>query len=325
MSGFASRLCAPREPGRSGAMVCLDKIEQLGSLRGPVALAIGVFDGIHLGHQEVIRAACQHAALHDGSAVVLTFDPHPLSILHPERVPPRLCGAGYRRHLLEELGVHGALVCPFTRELAETSAEDFVAKLVGACQPLGCISVGYAWAFGKSRSGNIHSLTDLGQRHQFAVYGVPPVRLEGAVVSSTLIREAVSTGSLEKASLLLGRPYALHGTVVEGRRLGRQLGFPTANLRLEAELLPPFGVYAVRVRIGGVWLPGVANLGVRPTVEDGAQPSLEAHVLDWQGDLYGQELEVRLGQHLRAEKKFASVEELKTQILEDARAARACL
>lgn len=305
-------------------MVCLDKIEQLDSLRGPVALAIGVFDGIHLGHQEVIRAACQHAALHDGSAVVLTFDPHPLSVLHPDKVPPRLCGPAYRRHLLKKLGVHGALVCPFTRELSQTSAEDFVTQLVAACQPLGCISVGYAWSFGKNRSGNIHSLTDLGQRHQFAVYGVPPVRADGEVVSSTRIREAVSMGRLDRASLLLGRPYAIYGPVIEGRRLGRQLGFPTANLRLEAELLPPFGVYAVRVNLGGAWLPAVANLGVRPTVDDEARPSLEVHLLDWQGDLYGQELEVRLGQHLRPEKKFASVEALKAQIMEDARAARAC-
>ena len=303
-------------------MVCLDKIEQLAALRGPVALAIGVFDGLHLGHQEVIRAAAQHAAQHDGSAVVLTFDPHPLAVLNPAKVPRRLCGPAYRLRLLERLGMDAALVCPFTPELAATRAGDFIEELSRSCRPLGCVSVGYTWTFGKGRGGNIHSLTDFGQRHNFAVYGVPPVRVDGDVVSSTLIRECVTAGDLAKASRLLGRPYALHGKVVQGRRLGRELGFPTANLKLEAELLPPHGVYAVQAEAGGQWRPGVANLGLRPTVEETSSPSLEAHLFDWDGDLYGQELEVRLGRWLRPEKTFASLEALRAQIAEDARLAK---
>lgn len=303
-------------------MVCLEKIEQLAGLRGPVALAIGVFDGLHLGHQEVIRAAAQHAVQHNGSAVVLTFDPHPLAVLNPVKVPRRLCGPAYRLRLLERLGMDAALVCPFTPELAATRAGDFVEKLSRSCRPLGCVSVGYTWTFGKGRGGNIHSLTDLGQRHNFAVYGVPPVRVDGDVVSSTLIRECVTAGDLARASRLLGRPYALHGKVVQGRRLGRELGFPTANLKLEAELLPPHGVYAVQAEAGGQWRAGVANLGLRPTVEETSSPSLEAHLFDWDGDLYGQEIEVRLDRWLRPEKKFASLEALRVQIAEDVRQAK---
>jgi len=301
----------------------LESIPQLGCLRGPLALAIGVFDGLHLGHQEVILAAREHAARHDGRAVVLTFDPHPLRVLRPESAPLRLCGARYRAVLLERMGLDAMLVCPFTPELASTEAEDFVAELVGVCRPLGCVSVGYAWTFGKNRGGTIHSLMDLGQRHGFAVYGVPPVRVDGEVVSSTLIRQAVAAGDLARAAALSGRPYALFGKVVEGRKLGRGLGFPTANVRVEAEMLPPYGVYAASADIGGRTLAGVANLGVRPTVEKtGSVPMLEVHFFDWQGDLYAQDLEVRLGAFMRPERKFAGMAELRAQIASDVLLAR---
>jgi riboflavin kinase/FMN adenylyltransferase len=166
---------------------------------------------------------------------------------------------------------------------------------------------------------------DLGQKHGFAVYGVPPIRVEGEVVSSTLIRDEVAAGNLQRASQLLGRPYGLFGTVITGRKLGRGIGFPTANIRPEADLLPPFGVYAVKVEIGDVWRPGVANLGVRPTVDDQAQPLLEVHVFDWTGDLYGRELEVRLLKFLRPEIRFPDFQALTAQISRDAEQARAWL
>lgn len=307
-------------------MLLMRSISELSQIPGPVSLAIGVFDGLHLGHQEVIRAALEHASQHHGHAVVMSFDPHPLSVLRPEMMPKRLCGERHRTHLLKEMGVTGTLLCPFTRETAETSAEDFVNSLVQSCSPLGCISVGYTWSFGKNRSGNIHSLMDLGQRHDFAVYGVPPIRIGGEVVSSTLIRDAVMEGDLSRANQMLGRPYSLLGEVIQGRKLARQLGFPTANVRLEAEVLPPYGVYLVEARVAGTWLPGIANLGVRPTVDEGhPAPSLEVHVLDWKGDLYGQDLEVRLGAFLRSEKKFSSVDELRQQIEQDVSAARSRL
>ncbi len=304
----------------------LRSIHELSQVTGPVSLAIGVFDGLHLGHQEVIRAAQEHAAQHHGQAVVMSFDPHPLSVLRPEATPRRLCGPRQHSRLLRAMGVSGLLLCPFTREMADTSAGQFVSALVHACRPLGCISVGYTWSFGKSRSGNIHSLMDLGQQHAFAVYGVPPIRIDGEVVSSTLIRDAVTVGDLARSGELLGRPYSLFGTVVEGRRLARQLGFPTANVMPEAEVLPPFGVYAVQVEIDGVWQNGIANLGVRPTVENTpVAPSLEVHLFDWSGDLYEQDLEVRLGAFVRPEQKFSGIEALKTQIQEDIRQARSLL
>ncbi len=304
-------------------MIVLHSLDDLASGSGPVALAIGVFDGLHLGHQEVVRAAQDHAAQHHGTAVVMSFDPHPLRVLRPAQAPKMLCGQAYQMKLLKSMGITTALLCPFTRETAATQAEVFMDQLVSRCHPLGCVSVGYTWTLGKERGGNIRSLMEQGQRHDFAVYGVPPIRVDGEVVSSTLIRDAVSTGDLGKANRLLGRDYALYGTVQKGRELARQLGFPTANVSPEAELLPPYGVYAVRVEIEGAWRTGVANLGVRPTVETGnAQPSLEVHVFDWQGDLYGQSLEVRLERFLRPEQKFSSLEALKHQIALDVEAAR---
>ncbi len=191
-----------------------------------------------------------------------------------------------------------------------------------AAHPLGCISVGYTWSFGHRREGNIHLLMEMGQEHGFAVYGVPPLKIDGAVVSSTLIREAITRGDLTTAASLLGRNYSVFGTVVEGRRLGRQLGFPTANVDVENEQLPPLGVYVVEARIDAQWLPAVANLGRRPTVAENAEPSLEVHLLDWTGDLYGQDLEVRFTRLLRNEMKFGSLEELKAQIGRDIEAAR---
>lgn len=306
-------------------MQVLRSIEDLARIPGPVALAIGVFDGLHLGHQEVIRAAQEHAAQHQGTAVVMTFDPHPLRVLRPAQAPQLLAGGHYQNRLLKRMGVDWSLLCPFTQETAGTSAEDFVKALVQACHPLGCISVGYTWTFGKGRGGNIHSLMDWGQRHGFAVYGVPPIKVGGQVVSSTLIRDAVAAGHLTRAAELLGRPYALFGAVKEGRKLARQLGFPTANVHPEAELLPPFGVYAVWVEIDGVRRPGVANLGVRPTVENNGAPTLEVHLFDWSGDLYGRDMEVELAQFLRPEMKFAGVAELKAQIEADAGQARMAL
>ncbi|MCB1276884.1 bifunctional riboflavin kinase/FAD synthetase [Prosthecobacter sp.] len=303
-------------------MQVLRSIEALSSLPGPLALAVGVFDGIHRGHQEVIRAAQEHATQHHGTAVVVTFDPHPIHVIRPGSAPKLLCGPRHQQLVLSQIGIPCLLACPFTAETAQTPARDFIQQLVDASQPLGCISVGYSWSFGHKREGNIHLLMELGQEHDFAVYGVPPLRIDGEVVSSTLIREAISNGDFGKAATLLGRDYSVFGSVVEGRKLGRQLGFPTANVEVENEQLPPLGVYAVEARIDDSWLPAVANLGRRPTVAENAEPSLEVHLLDWSGDLYGKDLEVRFTRLLRREMKFGSLEELKTQIARDIAAAK---
>ena len=222
---------------------------------------------------------------------------------------------------MQDLGVCTLLRCPFTTETARTEARAFVMRLTEAAKPLGCISVGHSWSFGKGREGNIHLLTDLGLEHGFAVYGVPPVRMDGEVVSSTAIREALKRGDLTKAARFLGRAYAVMGRVIEGRKLGRQLGFPTANIEVENEQLPPLGVYAVRARLHDAWLPAVANLGRRPTVAVDAEPNLEVHLLDWSGDCYGEEMEVQFVKHLRGEMKFEGLEALKAQIGRDVEAA----
>lgn len=304
-------------------MQVLRSIDALSSIPGPLALAVGVFDGIHLGHQEVIKAAQEHATQHHGTAVVVTFDPHPAQVLRPGLAPKLLCGPRHQQFVLAQIGIPCLLACPFTAETAKTPARDFIQQLVQAARPLGCISVGYTWSFGHKREGDIHLLMAMGQQHDFAVYGVPPLKIDAEVVSSTLIREAITCGNFIKATRLLGRDYSVFGTVVEGRKLGRQLGFPTANVDVENEQLPPLGVYAVAARIDNTWLPAVANLGRRPTVADHSEPSLEVHLLDWSGDLYGKDLEVRFTKFLRSEMKFSGLDELKAQIQRDIAAAAA--
>ncbi|MBE2284686.1 MAG: bifunctional riboflavin kinase/FAD synthetase [Prosthecobacter sp.] len=303
-------------------MQVLRSIDALSTLPGPLALAAGVFDGVHLGHQEVIEAAQEHATQHHGTAVVVTFDPHPAHVLRPGSAPKLLCGPRHQQQVLSQIGLPYLLTCPFTAETARTPAREFIQQLVHASQPLGCISVGYTWNFGHKREGDIHLLMELGRQHDFAVYGVPPLKVDGTVVSSTLIREAVSKGDFATAARFLGREYSVFGTVVEGRQLGRQLGFPTANVAVENEQLPPLGVYAVQARIHDTWLPAVANLGRRPTVAENADPSLEVHLLDWSGDLYRHELEVRFTRLLRPEMKFNGLDELRAQIARDIEAAK---
>jgi riboflavin kinase/FMN adenylyltransferase len=311
----------------------LTSISDLAKLPGPLALAIGVFDGVHLGHQEVIRAAMDYTEKHGGTAVVMTFDPHPLKVLRPEAAPRLLCSTRHKLRILSDLGITHTLVCPFDEDFAKLDAQQFIEALTGACDPLGFISVGYTWSFGKGRGGNIHHLMELGQLHGFGVYGVPEVKAQGSVVSSTLVREAVRGGDFTRARGLLGRDYTVMGEVVHGRHLGNQIGFPTANVAMENEELPPNGVYAVTVRWlsgGGITapqgvLPGVANLGVRPTVESQGERSLEVHLLDFTGNCYGAQFEVAFIEKLRDEQKFSGLDELKVQIARDVETGRAVL
>lgn len=307
-------------------MIVLDSIAALSALPGPVSLAIGVFDGVHLGHKAVIGAAMEHAAQHGGTAAVLTFDPHPLRVLRPDLAPRLLCSARHERAILGRIGVSHLVVCRFDAAFAAMRAEDFIARLAEACRPLAFISVGYSWRFGTQGAGNIHLLMDAGERLGFGVYGVPPVCIDGAVISSTVIRESVRAGDFEKARRLLGRDYTVLGNVVRGRQLGRTIGVPTANLDVETEELPPAGVYAVRALVGSAWHDGVANLGRRPTVaSDESELTLEVHLLDFEGDLYADDLEVCFVRRLRDEEKFDGLAALKEQIAADIKNARAVL
>ncbi len=297
-------------------------IADLATVPGPVSLAIGVFDGVHLGHQAVIAEALRCGG---ESSVVVTFDPHPAQILRPDQSPALLTSTRHKLLLLAQLGVCHTLIIPFDSTFAATAPADFISALAYA-SPLRQICVGEDWAFGRARAGNIALLQRLGAALGFHACGLPAIAVDGQTVSSTTIRAAIQTGDLATAARLLGRRYSMLGTVREGRKLGRQLGFPTANLRPEREQLPPNGVYAVRARLDARWLPGVANVGTRPTVDEHAtERLLEVHLFDFNDDLSRRDLEIEFHHTLRPEKKFPTLEALRSQIIADTAQARALL
>ena len=291
---------------------------------GPAYLAVGVFDGVHLGHRAVIGRAVADARREPGAvAVVVTFDPHPLRVLRPEAAPRLLTSTRHKFQFFAELGATHCLALPFDETFAATGPEDFITALAGSARPLREICVGFNWTFGRGGAGNLDLLTRLGERHGFAVVGLPSVSVDGETVSSTLIRQAVEAGDLTRAARFLGREFTILGTVVAGQQLARQLGFPTANLAAHNEQFPPNGVYAVEAEWREGKYPGVVNLGFRPTVAaPGGERVLELHLFDFDGDLYGEDVEVSFRVFLRPERKFAGVEELRGQIALDVERAR---
>ena len=304
-------------------MNVLRSITDLSTLPGPLFLAIGVFDGVHLGHQAVISTSAKHAQEAGGTAVVVTFDPHPAKVLRPNNVPHLLTATQHKIALIRDLGVAHLLVLHFDRAFAATTPQDFVQQLVKHSKPLREICVGHEWSFGKGRAGNLALLKELGDAAGFNVIGVEAVKVNSEVVSSTAIRKAVEEGNLVKATQMLGREYTILGTVIRGEQLGRQIGFPTANLSAHSEQFPPNGVYVAEARLGGTLLRGVANLGFRPTVASGKSDRLlELHLFDLDREIYGEEMEVRFLRYLRPEQKFANLEALKAQIAADVRQAR---
>ena len=303
-------------------MRILEKIEDLTSLPGPVFLAIGVFDGVHLGHRAVIERVLTDARKAEGTAVVVTFDPHPARVLRPGNVPRLLTSTPHKIQLLRGLGVSHLLVIHFDAAFAATPAEGFIQSLHHACRPLREICVGHEWSFGQGRKGNLELLQKLGDQLGFEEVGIPAVEIGGRIASSTLIRSAVEAGDLETAARFLGRPFTILGTVVEGDHLGRKLGFPTANLTAHNEQFPPDGVYAVEAILRGERRKGIVNIGVRPTFhEQSAAHILELHLFDFSGEIYGEEIEVAFRAYLRAEKKFGGIGELRAQITRDAAVA----
>lgn len=304
-------------------MEILRAIEQLGELPGPVFAAIGVFDGVHLGHQAVISTSARHARAESGTPVVITFDPHPAKVLRPEHAPHLLTATQHKIALIRELGVEHLLILHFDREFAATPPAQFVEQLVTSAQPLREICVGHEWSFGKGRAGNLELLTKLGAQHGFNVVGISPVTVNGEVVSSTAIRGAVEQGDFRRAATMLGREYTILGTVKRGEQLGRKLGFPTANLSAHSEQFPPNGVYVAEAMLDGARFRGVANVGYRPTVAtDKPERLVELHLFDLQREIYGENLEVRFISYLRPERKFENVEALTAQIAKDAETAR---
>ncbi|MDQ6626154.1 MAG: bifunctional riboflavin kinase/FAD synthetase [Verrucomicrobiota bacterium] len=304
-------------------MHVLRDIAGLAELPGPLFLAIGVFDGVHLGHQAVISTSASHAKEKGGTPVVVTFDPHPAKVLRPDRAPHLLTATQHKIALIRGLGVEHLLVVKFDRDFAATPPKEFVRQLVLHSKPLSEICVGHEWSFGRNRAGNLTLLQTLGDENGFHVVGIKPVAVNGSVVSSTSIRRAVEAGDLTKAAAMLGREYTILGTVKQGAQLGRKLGFPTANLSAHSEQFPPNGVYAAEAKLNGELHRGIINLGFRPTVSD-AQPErlLELHLFDLDRDIYGKDVEVRFTRYLRAEQKFGSLDELAAQIARDVEQAK---
>jgi riboflavin kinase/FMN adenylyltransferase len=291
-----------------------------------VCAAVGFFDGVHLGHQQVIRQTVEDARQHDGLAVVVTFDRHPNAVVAPDRAPPLIYTPPQRLRAIEALGVDALVLIEFTEAFSRIRGEDFARGLAGDLGRLHSLCVGSTFTFGHRRSGNVALLKRLGQGLGFAVHGLAAVSLGGRSVSSTCIREAIQAGDLLLANQMLGRSYALAGTVQRGDQLGQQLGFPTANLNVAGLVLPPSGVFAAQAHHRNRHYPAVMNIGVRPTLQH-PQPTLrvEVHLLDYRGDLYGEELEVTLVARIRDEQRFSSLEALRAQIALDIQRARQLL
>lgn len=293
------------------------------SVAAPV-LTIGNFDGVHLGHQEIFRKVVQRARQISGTSIVLTFDPHPLKILAPDRCPPLLTPTAKKLSLMETCHLDFVVCLPFTRELADLGPGDFVERILLGTFGMQEIYVGYDFAFGKGRSGTIELLQELGERHSFMVHISSPITVQGRIVSSSSIRQWIQQGQMEEAALLLGRLYSLVGTVVEGYQKGRELGFPTANVGLTYEVIPARGVYAVQVEWRGRRYDGVANIGVNPTFGR-SQLSLEIHLFDFAERLYAETVEVFFVKKIRDEQAFPSVAALIEQIRQDVETAHRLL
>ena len=283
-----------------------------------VCLAIGVFDGVHLGHQQIIRQTISDARQHDAIALVLTFDRHPNSIVAPNKVPPLIYSLPQKMRAIELLGADALLLIQFDKKFSEQTGEEFIRSLTRDFGKIHSVCVGADFVFGRKRGGNVTLLKKLGGEIGFQVHGLAAVSLDGEIVSSTRIRETIRAGDFDAASQMLGRTYAISGRVVEGDKLGHQLGFPTANLDATNLILPPNGVYSGCTKLKRQLYRVALNIGFRPTVVIGKpQLRVEAHLLDFDGALYGEELEVEIGEKLRNEKKFASPTELREQIARD--------
>lgn len=288
-----------------------------------VCVAIGVFDGVHLGHQQVVRQTIADSRQHEAVSVVVTFDCHPNSVVAPERTPELIYPLSKKLRAIESLGIDTALLVHFDKAFSQISAEDFIRGLKADFGNIHSICVGSNFTFGHKRQGNVALLQKLGQDLKFVVHGLSAVSLDGERVSSTRIRDAIHLGNLDGASQMLGRAYAIVGEVIEGDKVGRQLGFPTANLKVARLVLPPNGVYAAHAEIAGKIHRAAVNIGQRPTLNSPSpQIHVEAHLLDFSDDVYGKEMELTFVDKIRDEQKFPSVDDLKQRIAKDVETAR---
>jgi riboflavin kinase/FMN adenylyltransferase len=285
-------------------------------------LALGNFDGVHRGHRKILERVQRVAGEHGATAVVMTFEPHPPRIVRPDKAPPLLMTNAQKLEALAEAGLHGAAIVHFTPELSRWDPEMFVRTVLVDWLRVADVWVGANFLFGHDRAGNFSLLRSLGARYGFKAEKIDPVRYKDFVVSSTRVRRLIAEGRVDEAGALLGHQYYIDGAVVRGDARGRTLGFPTANLCTENELLPPHGVYATTAAIDDVVRPAVTNVGVRPTVDQSGRTSIETHIFDFDRDVYGATIRVGFVQRLRDERAFESLDQLRAQIAADCRRAR---
>jgi riboflavin kinase / FMN adenylyltransferase len=289
--------------------------------RQPV-LALGNFDGVHRGHRKILERVRRVAGERAATSVVMTFDPHPPRVVRPDKAPPLLMTKPQKLEAIADAGVQGAAIVRFSAELSHWDPETFVRRVLVDWLRVGEVWVGANFLFGHDRAGNFSMLRVLGGRYGFKAEKIDPVRYKDFVVSSTRVRRLVSEGRVDEAGALLGHQYFVDGVVMRGDQRGRTIGFPTANLCSENELLPPHGVYATTARVGAIVLPSVTNVGTRPTVDQSGRTVIETHVFDFDRDLYGQPIRISFVQRLRDERTFESLDALRAQIDADCQRAR---
>src|SRR5437762_5457729 len=326
MMGSFSR-CHDEEPSRGRAQHAMMAVIHFPEDSRPTrwkhpVLALGNFDGVHRGHRKILERVRRVAGEHGATPVVMTFDPHPPRIVRPDKAPPLLMTKAQKLEALAAAGVQGAAIVRFTPDLSRWDPETFVRIVLVEWLRVSEVWVGANFLFGHDRAGNFSMLRVLGGRYGFKAEKIDPVRYKDFVVSSTRIRRLVGEGRVDEAGALLGHQYFIDGSVMKGDQRGRTLGFPTANLCTENELLPPHGVYATTTRIGPIVHPSVTNVGTRPTVDASGRTAIETHIFNLDRDLYGQPLRIGFVQRLRDERAFESLDALRAQIDGDCRRAR---
>ena len=291
-----------------------------GILRGTV-LTLGVFDGLHLGHQKIMETVVSRAEAVGAVPTAITFDPHPRAVLYPENSPPLLQTLDQRLANFEILGIKQTIVVRFDREFAGQNAEVFLHNIIHDRLQAKEVYLGKGFAFGKNRGGNIELLRKMSAELGFHADEVSEITLRGQRISSSKIRELLKNGRVNLARRMLGRPYGIEGQIIRGDQRGRTIGFPTANLKPTNRVIPKYGVYATANLIEGEWHKSITNVGVRPTFDGDKEPSIESYIFDFDGDLYGDVLRVRFLHRIRDEKKFGGIDELKAQIARDSNTA----
>ena len=294
-------------------------LEGVESIKKPI-ITIGTFDGVHIGHQKILDAIVKKAQLLGGESVLLTFSPHPRMVLFPDSHQLKLIQTEDEKiNKLSETGLENLIIFPFTFEFSRLTAMEFVRDILVNKLNIHTIIIGYDHQFGRNREGNIQYLKDISSTYEFEAIEIPAKEIDEINISSTKIRKAIENGDIERANLFLGAKFELNGTVIKGAQIGREIGFPTANVLIEdsIKILPANGVYVVAVSLGGVRLKGVMNIGFRPTIDTSLRKQIEIHIFDFNSDIYGQQLRVELLTRLRNEIKFENKEFLVKQIQQD--------